>query len=119
MGDGIDGPRGLAGSPSTRDVVNTASSLFGYGLGMRYPLAAALVLCASCASAGPLDFLKGIPDAPGVVSGGSFGPSGNDYYGDMHVGGPRRNMRTENTPTSRQARAKPRHPIVDKRIPRS
>jgi hypothetical protein len=51
---------------------------------MRYTLTAAIILCASGASAGPLDFLSGIPDAPGVVHGGSFGSSGNDYYGDMH-----------------------------------
>lgn len=53
---------------------------------MRYSLAVAAILYASCASAGPLDFLAGTPDAPGVVAGGAFGPSGNDYYGDMHRG---------------------------------
>lgn len=54
---------------------------------MRYTLIAASLLFASGASAGPLDFFAGIPDAPGVVSGGSFGVTGNDYYGDMHRAG--------------------------------
>ncbi|MCJ2036216.1 hypothetical protein [Methylobacterium sp. J-068] len=81
---------------------------------MRYTFAAALMLCATGAFAGPMDFLGGIPDAPGVVHGGSFGPSGNDYYGDMRLSGPRPKVLGP-----RYARMKPRHPSVDKRAPRS
>ncbi|WP_264045478.1 hypothetical protein [Methylobacterium flocculans] len=64
--------------------VNVLCSMIGYSQAMRYTFVAAFLLFASGASAGPLDFIAGIPDAPGVVSGGSFGASGNDYYGDMH-----------------------------------
>jgi hypothetical protein len=63
---------------------------------MRYKLAVAFMLFAFGAAAGPMDFLAGIPDAPGVVSGGSFGSTGNDYYGDMH--------RTGSITRARQAR---------------
>ena len=56
---------------------------------MRNTLAIAIILCASGASAGPLDFVTGIPNAPGVVHGGSFGATGNDYYGDMRWGSSR------------------------------
>ena len=56
---------------------------------MRNTLAIAIILCASVAFAGPLDVFTGIPDAPGVVPGGSFGATGNDYYGDMRWGSSR------------------------------
>ena len=65
-------------------------------------------------AAGPLDRLMGAPDTPGVVTGGTFGPSGNDYYGDMRLrrsaSGPR---------ATRYARVKPRHTKVDKAFPKS
>lgn len=80
---------------------------------MRTLLAATLIFCASAASAGPLDFLKGIPDAPGVVGGGSFGPNGNDYYGDMRHG-PRRTALP-----ARHAKAKIHPAVREKRLPRS
>ena len=81
---------------------------------MRYSIAAAIVLCASAASAGPLDFLNGIPDAPGVVRGGSFGLTGNDYYGTPQVNGAVRADRA-----TRQAKARLRHPTSEKQLPRS
>ncbi|WP_264046168.1 hypothetical protein [Methylobacterium flocculans] len=80
----------------TLATVNALCSTIGYPQAMRYTLVAAFLLFASGASAGPLDFIAGIPDAPGVVSGGSFGSTGNDYYGDMH--------RTGSIAHARQAR---------------
>lgn len=53
---------------------------------MRNTLSIAIVLCASGASGGLLDFPTGIPDALGLVHGGPFGATGNDYYGDMRCG---------------------------------
>ena len=85
---------------------------------MRYRPAAGLILCtllaASAASAGPLDLLMGVPDRPGVVAGGSFGPSGNDYYGDMRLGGSGRTALT-----ARHARVKLQPAAREKRLPRS
>jgi hypothetical protein len=91
---------------------------------MRYRPAAGLILCtllaASAASAGPLDLLMGVPDRPGVVAGGSFGPSGNDYYGDMRLDRPYPH-RTDlkRPPAARYARVKPRHAKADRPFPKS
>ncbi len=85
---------------------------------MRYVPAAGLLLLASlhasAVAAGPLDRLMGAPDTPGVVAGGSFGPSGNDYYGDMRLQRP-----SPRPPATRYARAKPRHPKADKPLPKT
>ncbi|MGU3362551.1 hypothetical protein ACLBWX_19675 [Methylobacterium sp. M6A4_1b] len=85
---------------------------------MRYTPAAGLLLLAllhaPAASAGPLDTLMGVPDAPGVVAGGSFGPNGNDYFGDMRLQrpGPR-------PLADRYARVKPRSAKIDRPLPKS
>ncbi|KQO73538.1 hypothetical protein [Methylobacterium sp. Leaf89] len=85
---------------------------------MRYLPAAGLLLCvslhAAAVAAGPLDRLMGAPDTPGVVTGGSFGPSGNDYYGDMRL-----QPAGSRSLATRYARVKPRHPKVDKPVPKS
>jgi hypothetical protein len=85
---------------------------------MRYIPATGLLLCvslhASAVAAGPLDSLMGAPDTPGVVTGGTFGPSGNDYYGDMRLQRPASGPRA-----TRYARVKPRHTKVDKPFPKS
>ncbi|MBY0259828.1 hypothetical protein [Methylobacterium sp.] len=81
---------------------------------MRHALVLALILCAPAAYAGPLDFFTGVPDAPGVVRGGSFGPNGNDYYGDMRLGGSSRTALT-----ARHARVKLQPAAREKRLPRS
>ncbi|WP_156467447.1 hypothetical protein [Methylobacterium sp. Leaf102] len=81
---------------------------------MRYALVALLFASASAASAGPFEFLGGIPDAPGVVHGGSFGLTGHDYYGSSQTAGA---GRTEQA--TRHAKARLRHPAPEKRLPKS
>ncbi|KQP29698.1 hypothetical protein ASF49_16230 [Methylobacterium sp. Leaf104] len=85
---------------------------------MRYSPAAGLLLFASlyasAASAGPLDTLMGLPDAPGVVAGGSFGPNGNDYFGDMRLRRP-----SPRPLADRYARVRPRPAKTDRPRPKS
>ncbi|SFG91872.1 hypothetical protein [Methylobacterium gossipiicola] len=80
---------------------------------MRSLLVAVLLSSATAASAGPLDLFGGIPDAPGVVQGGSFGLTGNDYW-TQRGGAVAPAIRTK-----QHAKARPRHATGDKRPPRS
>lgn len=81
---------------------------------MRYILAVATFLYASGAIASPFDFLGGIPDAPGVVQGGSFGLTGTDYYGV-----PQRNGAAGEDRAARSARMRLHPAAPEKRRPRS
>lgn len=81
---------------------------------MRYALAATIILCASAASAEPLDFFSGIPDDPGMVHGGSFGLTGNDYYGTPPINGAVRAERA-----TRHAKVRLRHSATERHLPRS
>ena len=80
---------------------------------MRYALVLLFLSSATAASAGPFDFLGGIPDAPGVVRGGSFGLTGNDYW-DQRGG-----TLVQPGRAKQHAKVRLRPPASDRRAPRS
>lgn len=80
---------------------------------MRSFLVALLLTSATAASAGPFDALGGIPDAPGVVRGGSFGLTGNDYWGQNGA------TSSKGGRARQHAKARPRQPASERRVPRS
>lgn len=80
---------------------------------MRYTLAVLFLSSATAASAGPFDVLGGIPDAPGVVQGGSFGLTGNDYWG------PGGGTVAREGRAKQHAKVRLRQPMSERRAPRS